>query len=249
MCIPASLTIETTDTDKVLQIFFDCAAAGPDLCAFYEPTAAEISDRLSALTSSIRAKPVPVITATSYGIVDYSFLRSTLFSSLYTPYSSFPPLAQGLAALEGGNGTLLYSLSEEAPFQCDCSNPVPFHMNVDEAGTAIQCGDAAKVTDSIEQLTAFYENAAKTSQFAEFFPNSNRFSCEYGGLALLLIHVILIMSVVGRSIGRIVSRVRWLRPTPASRSCCLPLARVRSTNPSLFILTTLLVDPIAPKAA
>ncbi|KAJ7083878.1 alpha/beta-hydrolase [Mycena epipterygia] len=176
----ANLTIEATDTDKVLQSFFDsCAAAGPDLCAFYKPTAAELSDRLSALTSSIRAEPVPVITATSYGIIDYSLLRSTLFSSFYAPYSSFGPLAEGLAALERGNGTLLYSLSQEAPFQCDCSNEaVPFHLNGVEAGTAVLCGDAAKVTDSIEQLRAFYENAAKTSEFAEFLVDSSRFSCD-----------------------------------------------------------------------
>ncbi|KAJ7083879.1 hypothetical protein C8R44DRAFT_903571, partial [Mycena epipterygia] len=175
----ANLTIEATDTDKVLQSFFDgCVAAGPDLCAFYKPTAAEISDRLSALTSSIRAEPVPVITATSYGIVDYSLLRSTLFNSFYTPYSSFGSLAEGLAALERGNGTLLYFLSQEAPFRCDCSNDTaPFHLNGAEAATAVECGDAAKVTDSIEQLRAFYENTAKTSELAEFLVDSNRFSC------------------------------------------------------------------------
>ncbi|KAJ7083877.1 Alpha/Beta hydrolase protein [Mycena epipterygia] len=176
----ANLTIEATDANKVLQSFFDgCAAAGPDLCAFYKPTAAEISDRLSALTSSIRAKPVPVITATSYAIVDYSLVLDTLYGSFDMPYLSFGLLAEGLAALERGNGTLLYSLSQEAPFQCDCSNDtVPFHLNVGEAMIAILCGDAVKVTDSIEQLRAFYENAAKTSEFAEFLVDSSRFSCD-----------------------------------------------------------------------
>ncbi|KAJ7116262.1 hypothetical protein C8R43DRAFT_854198, partial [Mycena crocata] len=82
-----------------------CVAAGPTQCAFYKSTAAEVTDRLAALTASIRAHPVPVITPTSYGIVDYSLLRETIFSALYTPYSSFGPLAAALAALEAGNST------------------------------------------------------------------------------------------------------------------------------------------------
>ncbi|KAJ7902944.1 TAP-like protein-domain-containing protein [Mycena leptocephala] len=162
----ANLTIEATDADKVLQAFFDgCAAAGPELCAFYKPTPAEIADRLAALTASIRAKPVPVITATSYGVM---------------PYDLFPIVAESLAALETGNGTLLYSIFGPAPFECDCStnDTAPFHLNSNEAIIAVQCSDAEEVTDSIEQFTAFVKNAAKTSQFAEFLVDDLRVNCD-----------------------------------------------------------------------
>jgi hypothetical protein len=206
--LAANLTIEATDTDKVLQSFFDsCAAAGPDLCAFYEPTAAAIADRLTTLTASIRAQPVPVITPTAYGLVDYSLLRSVLFSSLYVPYILFGPVAQGLAALEAGDGSILFSIAQQAPpFQCDCSNDtVPFHLNNGEAVFAIQCGDAVEVKDTLEELRAFYDNAAKTSQFVEFLVGSNRVSCAYVG-SNTFIRMMLIPVVDGRCIERVASK-------------------------------------------
>ncbi|KAJ7663541.1 Alpha/Beta hydrolase protein [Mycena rosella] len=177
----ANLTIEATDTDKVLQTFFDsCAAAGPSLCAFYAPTPAAIAARLAALTAAVRAHPVPVVTPTAYGVVDYSLLRSALFTSFYVPYTLWAPLAQGLAALEAGDGAPLFSLLQTAPpFACDCSaDPVPFHLNNGEAITAIQCGDAVEVPDSIEELRAYVDNAAKTSEFVEFLVGGGRVSCS-----------------------------------------------------------------------
>ncbi|KAJ7908232.1 hypothetical protein B0H13DRAFT_2017302 [Mycena leptocephala] len=216
----ANLTIEATDTDKVLQSFFDsCAAAGPDLCAFYEPTAAAIADRLTTLTASIRAQPVPVITPTAYGLVDYSLLRSVLFSSLYVPYILFGPVAQGLAALEAGDGSILFSIAQQAPpFQCDCSNDtVPFHLNNGEAVFAIQCGDAVEVKDTLEELRAFYDNAAKTSQFVEFLVGSNRVSARIGWQVYR----------EGRFKG--------------------PVAAAKTSFPLLLLTTS--ADPVAPKAA
>ncbi|KAF7358827.1 AB hydrolase-1 domain-containing protein [Mycena sanguinolenta] len=163
----AKLTIEVTDTDKVLQTFFDgCAAAGPDLCAFHKPTAMEIADRLTALTASIRTQPIPVLTPAGYGLVDYSLLRLSILGALYHPFSLFPTLAQGLAALENGDGSILYSISQGPPFQCDCANNTA-SPPTDDSTVAIECGDAIEVTDTIEEVTEFYQNAAKTSQFAD----------------------------------------------------------------------------------
>ncbi|KAJ7649384.1 Alpha/Beta hydrolase protein [Mycena polygramma] len=173
-----NLTIEATDADKALQSFFDgCAAAGPDLCAFYEPTAAAIADRLETLVESVRAQPVPAITPVAYGIVDYSLLRYTIFETLYSPYALFPLLAQGLADLEKGNGTALYSILTTIPaFECECNQTSVFSP-IDDSTTAISCGDAVQVTDSIDQLAAFYQNAGKLSQFAEFLVGSDRINC------------------------------------------------------------------------
>ncbi|KAF7340391.1 AB hydrolase-1 domain-containing protein [Mycena venus] len=174
----ANLTIEATDTDKGLQAFFDgCVAAGPELCAFYKPTAAEIADRLTALTASIREQPVPVLTPAGYGVVDFSLLRRSLFAALDSPFTLFSTLARGLAALENGDGDTLYSIVQQPQFQCDCSNNTAFSP-IDDSTVAIECGDAVEVTDSIEEVTEFYQNAARTSQFAEFLVGATRVSCS-----------------------------------------------------------------------
>ncbi|KAJ7064209.1 TAP-like protein-domain-containing protein [Mycena amicta] len=175
----ANLTLQASATDSTLDAFFTgCAAAGPTLCAFApsaNSTAQELSDRLTALTNSIRAQPLPVITPTGYGLVDYSLLRQTLFRVLYTPYALFPLLAQALADLEAGNGTTLFSILAQPQFQCSSDGPSTDPV---AATFGIMCGDAVEVHDTIEELTAFYLNAAKLSQFAEFLVGSGRVTCS-----------------------------------------------------------------------
>ncbi|KAJ7465760.1 hypothetical protein B0H11DRAFT_1668512, partial [Mycena galericulata] len=94
------------DTDKVWSPFINgCVAAGPHGCAFYSPTVAEIQENVDKIYASLRARPIPVRTNTSFGIVDYSTMRRTIFTALYTPYAKFPALAQALADLSVGNAT------------------------------------------------------------------------------------------------------------------------------------------------
>jgi hypothetical protein len=157
------------------------------------------------------------------------------------PYILFGPVAQGLAALEAGDGSILFSIAQQAPpFQCDCSNDtVPFHLNNGEAVFAIQCGDAVEVKDTLEELRAFYDNAAKTSQFVEFLVGSNRVSCAYVGLNSF-IRMMLIPVVDGRCIERVALKDPWLQRRRASRSYCLPLVQVRGlAHFSLTLLTSI----------
>ncbi|KAJ7111239.1 TAP-like protein-domain-containing protein [Mycena epipterygia] len=174
----ANLTNQMLDTDKALQTFFDsCAAAGPDNCAFYASSTSAISDRLAELTASIRDQPFPVVTAESHGIVDFVFLRNSVLDALFSPYDSFEPLAQGLAALAGGNATALYALTEVPTFECGCNaSAAPFHANNFEAYMTIACGDALPVNDTIPQLQRFYENGAKVSSFSDLL-SSTRVVC------------------------------------------------------------------------
>ncbi|KAJ7759298.1 hypothetical protein B0H14DRAFT_2404110, partial [Mycena olivaceomarginata] len=66
-------------TDKVWMAFVNgCVAAGPNGCAFFASAAAEILASLDKLYASLRARPIPVRTNTSFGIVDYSTLRFTI---------------------------------------------------------------------------------------------------------------------------------------------------------------------------
>ncbi|KAJ6548180.1 Alpha/Beta hydrolase protein [Mycena vulgaris] len=168
----ANLTREMVDTDKALQTFIDgCADAGPDACAFHAASSAEITANLNTVFASIKARPVPIITSTSYGIIEYTFLRNFIFDALYTPYDLFTVLAQSLVDLAKGNGTTMYSVTEVAPFECECNSTEPFHENSYEAGLAIACGDAAPVTDSPAQLQEFYASEQKVSSFADLWGN------------------------------------------------------------------------------
>jgi hypothetical protein len=124
---------------------------------------------LTTLTESVRRTPIPALASTGYGLVDHSLLRNTIFKSLYAPYERFPALAQGMAALERGDGTTLYSISVQQgmPFQDDCttnSTATP----TDDAVIAIQCGDAVEVKDSVQEVTDFYRNAARHPSLPSF---------------------------------------------------------------------------------
>ncbi|KAJ7449406.1 TAP-like protein-domain-containing protein [Mycena galericulata] len=172
----ANLTAQMVDTDKTMQTFYDgCAAAGPDGCAFYAPSASEISANLEELTASILEQPIPVITAESFGIVDFDYLRNAILNALFSPYDSFVALAEGLAGLATGNATILYAQSDAPSFECNSSAP-PFHENYLEAFMAITCGDALPVTDNVAQLRQFYENASRVSSFADLL-SSTRAVC------------------------------------------------------------------------
>ncbi|KAJ7310915.1 Alpha/Beta hydrolase protein [Mycena albidolilacea] len=168
----ANLTREAADTDKALQTFFDgCAAAGPEACAFSAPSSIEVATKLDALFAAIEVQPVPVTTPVSYGVVDYTFLRNSVFHALYSPYDSFVALAQGLADLAMGNATTLYTAEEVPPFECDYSSTTPFHENGYEALVAISCGDMAVESDTVSQLQAYYASIQAISSIADMYGN------------------------------------------------------------------------------
>ena len=162
-----------------MESFFDgCVAAGPDICPFYAPTSDAISQKLTALYESVRARPVPVRTPTSYGLVDYARLKLTVFVSLYSPYVMFPPLANALADLLDGDGTMLFQLLETPSFECSCDSPKsPFEL-VQDGQTAVICTDGKEVNDSLEELKAQYENMAKFTEWAEIWAGI-RVRCSY----------------------------------------------------------------------
>ncbi len=132
-----------------MQSFFDgCVAAGPDRCAFYAPTATEISNKLDSLYESILVQPVPFVTPSSYGVVDYTVLRTAVKNALYQPYQYFSVLAEGLAGLAAGNGSILYGL------QGTTYDPSSVYDNSWEAQITISCGDAPNMMESVADLFA-----------------------------------------------------------------------------------------------
>ncbi|KDR84381.1 hypothetical protein GALMADRAFT_237210 [Galerina marginata CBS 339.88] len=145
---------EILDTDKVLQMFFDeCFKAGPKACAFYDSSSAVIKNNLDSLYSSVLAQPIPAysFSLSTYGIIDHATLKKAIFTSFYTPYSSFSTLAQGLADLKNGNGSLLFELS----------SPL-----ITEVVAAVSCGDGEQVTDNAAALEKYTQSIDHLSSFS-----------------------------------------------------------------------------------
>ncbi|KAJ7472942.1 TAP-like protein-domain-containing protein [Mycena galericulata] len=156
------------DAEKAWSSFKNgCVAAGPHGCAFHSPTAAEIQANVDRIYASLRARPIPVRTNTSFGIVDYSTMRRTVFTALYSPYAQFPALAQALADLSRGNGTALFKMRERPGFECGC-DPAEFRFeSVEEGGAAILCNDGKRISASYEDILEHYRNMSKLSSWAD----------------------------------------------------------------------------------
>ncbi|KAK0457510.1 TAP-like protein-domain-containing protein [Desarmillaria tabescens] len=152
------------DTDKSMQLFFDgCAAAGPDACAFYAPTAEEISNNLDSLYESLRTQPVPVVTPSFYGVVDYVILRTVVKACMYQPYTLSSILAKGLASLAAGDGSVIYAM------QATPEDPSSIYNNGLEAEIAISCSDSVNNTDTLADLYAYWDSIKGISAFADLF--------------------------------------------------------------------------------
>ncbi|KAJ7174376.1 TAP-like protein-domain-containing protein [Mycena filopes] len=158
------------DADKAWTYFIDgCVTAGPKGCAFFAPTAVEILQNIENIYASLRARPIPVRTNLSYGLVDYSLLRHTIFEALYAPYNMFPILAQALADLSVGNGTTLFKIWEKPAFECACEPSDYGFASVWESESAVLCNDGARMTQDYEGVLAHYEAMSKTSSFADLW--------------------------------------------------------------------------------
>ncbi|KAK0445892.1 TAP-like protein-domain-containing protein [Armillaria borealis] len=142
---------EVLDTEKDMQSFFDgCVAAGPDACEFYASTSEEISNKLDAIYQSLLTEPVP--------------------NALYAPYTSFSVLAEGLASLAVGNGSIIYNMSAT-------NDPSSVYDNSWEAEIAISCNDALNNTDSVADLFEYWDSIQGVSPFA-FWLMPQRIDCS-----------------------------------------------------------------------
>jgi pimeloyl-ACP methyl ester carboxylesterase len=149
------------DADKAMETFYtECADAGPDGCAFWAPSPNDIRQNLTILYNSISVQPVPVKTGNKYGYVDHRMLHGWIFTALYSPFATYRLLAQSLAELATGNGTIVFDLSTPSPF--DCSGELPQNI---EAQTAILCNDGASVPSDLQSTQKHFEMMSNTSEF------------------------------------------------------------------------------------
>ncbi|GJE90064.1 alpha/beta hydrolase [Phanerochaete sordida] len=183
------------DTDEALKTVLDaCVAAGPSLCALYEPSTKKVHARLTAIFDALKKRPLPVynnITGKEYGLIDYKIARRALFARLYSPYGStledptYPAmeLLEALAQAEKGDGLALGRRMGTVPaqtrFSCSCpSEPRPPLVATPDTITAISCSDAgfARAGDTIEDLEAHFVKMRADSEFADQWPF--RVSCS-----------------------------------------------------------------------
>ncbi|PPQ65526.1 hypothetical protein CVT26_000483 [Gymnopilus dilepis] len=145
---------ELVDTDKVFQEFINgCFNAGPEACAFYDNSTAAISKNIDSLYKQVLAQPAVAYAPSlpQYGIVDQATLKLAIFAALYTPYSSFAPLAQGLADLTKGNGSALLQMASSS---------------VGEIVAAVACSDGQPVTDDATALERYAQRISNISSFS-----------------------------------------------------------------------------------
>jgi hypothetical protein len=142
-----------------------CSDAGPDRCAFWAPSPDDIRQNLTNLYDSIKVQPVPVIKGNTYGYVDYRMLHSLVFQSLYLPFATFPLLAQGLADLAAGNGTIVFKTMTPQPFECALDSSKDLIQNGIESETAIICNDAASIPGDLQSAQKYFEMISSLSDF------------------------------------------------------------------------------------
>ncbi|KAJ2923799.1 hypothetical protein H1R20_g13301, partial [Candolleomyces eurysporus] len=167
------------DTEKTLSAFFEgCVDAGPDRCPFYAPEPEDIRRNLTSLFDQLRKVPIPFQNSTEYGIVDYVTLRSAVFSSLYTPYTAFLPLAQALKQLAAGDVSALVSFlgGPYTPYKCSCGAHAHEFDVVRDANSALVCNDGDEVPPSLSESMEYVQELEKVSEWADVW-SFNRLQC------------------------------------------------------------------------
>ena len=126
-----------------------------------------ISQNLAKLYDITKTRPFPIFrNASSYGAVDYAFLRTTIFVSLYTPYSAFPPLADALTELSKGNAAPLW----------DYGIGIQTTLNVvSDPEIVIACNDGNLIPGTVEDAEQYFKQLAKTSDWADTWAGDRLF--------------------------------------------------------------------------
>ena len=154
------------DTEKTMESFYTgCADAGPDRCAFWAPSPDDISQNLTNLYDSISVQPVPGKEGDVYGYVDYRMLHFLVFQSLYSPFATFRLLAQSLADLAAGNGSIVLKAMTPLPFECSGDPSKDMERNNIEAQVAILCNDGTSIPEDLRSAQKHFEMMSNVSEF------------------------------------------------------------------------------------
>ncbi|KAF9040652.1 Alpha/Beta hydrolase protein [Panaeolus papilionaceus] len=143
------------DADKTLGAFVSgCHEAGPVGCHFWAPTITAVRHNMTKLFDNVRRQPISVTgQAGLQGVVDIDILEVATFMSLYAPYSRFPTLAEGYAALAAGDGSIILSMvGGPVPLTCPSE---PEIGSYDEASLAIRCNGGDEIPADLESTRKY----------------------------------------------------------------------------------------------
>ena len=128
-------------SDALAAFFAECAAAGPENCAFAAPTTVETEAKFDALMERLRAEPAVAVGPAGTLTVTYSLVLWSVWNALYSA-PAWANLAQGLQHLHDGNAaaflTTMNFLGGPLPAQ---------YLNTNEAQWAINCVDTDNASD------------------------------------------------------------------------------------------------------
>jgi pimeloyl-ACP methyl ester carboxylesterase len=150
--------------DAAVAKFADfCYSAGEDSCAFWGPSAANITARLDSLIAQLETHPVPsTFSFDAIGqdlptLVTSSDLKAQIVQALYTPVQGFPQLAGGLALLEQGNASAF-----AGAFAGGALGSI-----TPDAGTIIRCVDSYRTNNltTIDAYAKYVEGNIKRSKY------------------------------------------------------------------------------------
>lgn len=128
-------------SDALAAFFAECAAAGPENCAFAAPTAEETEAKFDDLMAQLRADPAMAVGPAGTLEVTYSLVIFVVWNALYSA-PAWANMAQALQHLHDGDAagflTTMHLLGGPLPDQ---------YVNLYEAQWAINCVDTDNPSD------------------------------------------------------------------------------------------------------
>lgn len=145
--------------DALQAYFAECAAAGPDRCAFAAASAAETREKFDALMNRLRTEPMIVQGPAGTLTVSYSLVVDLLWQTLYSA-KAWPVMADGLQRLEEGDATgfLVTTGAIGGP-------PSPTYLNEPEGRPGNNCLD----TDNPDDPALYPEMARRAEERSPYF--------------------------------------------------------------------------------
>ena len=161
-------------------VYESCVQAGASACPIYEDSVEKVRARVEKIFNDVHLNPVvlyedPRPDNITFAAVDYSTVKRAVFDMLWVPYGTALNTTKALAALEQGNGTLIYgnSVAEEMQnivFQCSANSSAsqqssPYVADLGEIQAAIACGD--QLSEGTLTLPEFQKEYDVIKQFSK----------------------------------------------------------------------------------
>ena len=163
----------------MLQLFYDgCAAAGV-ACPLHANSSSSVRRRVENILTTIKDSPLPALddSASTYGVVDYTMVKSDLFRALYNPFTALTQYAHVLAALEQGDGRPALAYWQKFHPLPKCNPKPTLPPGNPEAGVAIRCGEGLGVGTEFEDVARYFEELSTISMFADVWALGTRIEC------------------------------------------------------------------------